>query len=270
MAWLPYLAAVIFLIGLLLSLRKLNKMSNDFKGRGLLRRWRIPTVEPDAVDEIFCTNQWGVTRASEVRLFGGTAPGGTSILEAWILAALSKKSSQMFEFGTCTGRTTYLWAANSPEDATVTTITLAPDDIVSYQTDVGDDAADLKNAHSESKFTEFIYTNTPFEDKVQQLFGDSKQFDESPYTEEFDLIFVDGSHAHSYVLSDSQKALAMLKPGGIVLWHDYRGPQRTKGVFSALNQLSRELPLRRIDGTSLVFYRKPVSELLEQPQARVA
>jgi predicted O-methyltransferase YrrM len=88
------------------------------------------------------------------------------------------------------------------------------------------------------------------------LFGDSKRFDESRFAGTCDLVFVDGSHARSYVESDSRKALRMLRPGGIVLWHDYHGPRRARGVFDALNALAGELPLAHIKGTSLVAYRR--------------
>jgi hypothetical protein len=65
-----------------------------------------------------------------------------------------------------------------------------------------------------------------------------------------DLVFVDGSHARSYVESDSRKALRMVRPGGIVFWHDYSGPRRTPGVFASLNALAREMPLVHIGGTT--------------------
>ena len=38
----------------------------------------------------------------------------------------------------------------------------------------------------------------------------------------FDLIFVDGSHRLEHVLEDSQLALELVAPGGVVVWHDYR------------------------------------------------
>ena len=69
--------------------------------------------------------------------------------------------------------------------------------------------------------------------------------------------FVDGSHAYSYVVSDSRKALRMCAPGGLILWHDYRGPRRARGVFRGLNELARDLPLVHVAGTSFVAYRKP-------------
>ena len=68
---------------------------------------------------------------------------------------------------------------------------------------------------------------------------------------------MDGSHAHSYVVADSAKALELVRPGGVVLWHDYAGPKPSPGVYRALNELARQLPLVRIEHTTLVGYRRP-------------
>ena len=69
-----------------------------------------------------------------------------------------------------------------------------------------------------------------------------------------DLIFIDGSHAYSYVMSDSEKAFRMLAPNGIILWHDYRGPRETRDVFKALNEIAKVKPLVHLKETSLVAY----------------
>ena len=187
----------------------------------------------------------------------GKVEAGTTLEESFILAQTALSAKKLFEFGTCTGRTTYLWALNSPKDAQITTLTLSPDQLADYEKENKDTKADSSIALKESKFTEFFYTSQPEEKKITQLYGDSKQFDETPYKEQCDLIFIDGSHAYSYVLSDSRKALHMLKPGGTILWHDYRGPWQAKGVYKALNELSQELPLKHIAGTCLVVYQKP-------------
>ena len=120
----------------------------------------------------------------------------------------------------------------------------------------GDSAGETRVALQESAFDRFYYTDTAVASKVTQLFGDSKAFDESPWVGQCDLVFVDGSHALSYVLSDSRKALRLVRPGGLVLWHDYKG-RRIPGVYKGLNQLARELPLVHIASTSIVAYRKP-------------
>lgn len=220
----------------------------------------IPAVRLAEFDPLFAMNEMGPTLRAEVA-FVGTGDGvpfGTSDLEAWVLAVLAKPAARMFEFGTATGKTAYLWARNSGPEARVTTLTLAPDQVSVYAGDTADSVEGTRTALEESTFTRFFYTGTPVEAKVEQLFADSKQFDETPYAGSFDLIFVDGSHAYSYVKSDTEKALRMVRPGGVVLWHDYRGSRGpTADVYAYLNELGRSLPLARLEGTSLVAYRAP-------------
>lgn len=220
----------------------------------------IPTVDLRELDEAFAPDELGPTRRAEVHFIGGAGlvPGGTSELEAWILAVLAKEARVMFEFGTATGRTAYLWARNSPPDARIYTLTLGPDEHAAYSRDRRDSRRATERAIDESAFSRFRYSGTEAGEKVTQLFGDSKQLDEDPYVGRCDLVFVDGSHAYSYVESDSRKALRMLAPGGIVLWHDYRGRFGSmRDVYRYLNRLARTLPLVRLRGTSLVAYRAP-------------
>ena len=226
-------------------------------GRGLLRKWPIPEVSLHEFDRRFAPNDIGPGRHTEVAFVASyQVPAGTSDFESWILANFAKTAKTIFEFGTATGKTAYLLARNAPNGAKVITLTLGPDQLDSYQ-DVDGDARDaVRLASQESRFDTFYYSGSDIEPKIEQLFGDSKAFDESSYVGQCDLIFVDGSHAYSYVRSDTEKALRMVKPGGVVLWHDYQGPRHTKDVFRALNELGRRLPLRRIKGTRLVAYRQ--------------
>jgi predicted O-methyltransferase YrrM len=231
--------------------------------RNVFSRWPIRSVPLAEVDVVFTAGDLGPTLDTEVRFVGGAdlmnILGATSDVEAWILAVLSTRARAMFEFGTATGRTTYLWAVNSPPDATIVTLTLAPAELTRYQEAPGDADSDRRAALEESRFTRFYYTDTAVAHKVRQYFGDSKAFDETPWAGMIDLVFVDGSHARSYVESDSRKALRLVRPGGLVLWHDYRGARAVPGVYQALNRLARELPLMHVRGTSLVAYRKPVA-----------
>lgn len=225
---------------------------------GVLRKWPIRRVEVRDFDPRFETGPLGPGLDTEVAFIGAyRVPGGTSDFETWILANLAKGAKTIFEFGTATGKTAYLLARNAPGDARVITLTLAPDQLGDYRRGAGDDPAAERAAIAESEFERFYYGGTAVEPKVTQVFGDSKGFDDSPYAGACDLIFIDGSHAYSYVRSDTEKALRMIAPGGIILWHDYHGPRRAKGVFRALNELSGELELVRIKGTALVAYRQP-------------
>jgi len=229
------------------------------EGRG--KPWLLPRIPIEELDPVFRAPnpELGHTPETEVAFVSvGRMPvtGATSDYESWILAVLARNAAKMFEFGTCTGRTAYLWARNSPPHARVFTLTLDPGHAEAYRAETGDDPRDEADALRETAFKSFVYTGTAVEHKVVQLYGDSKAFDETPYKASCDLIFVDGSHARSYVASDSVKALGMVKPGGLILWHDYRGPHRSGGVYHALNALSERLPLVHIEGTSLVAYRK--------------
>jgi predicted O-methyltransferase YrrM len=228
-------------------------------GRDTYRDAPIPAVRLADFDDLFKSDENGIARNAEVA-FIGQSEGGiglTSDAEAWILSVLAKRSLFMFEFGTASGRTTYLWARNSAPDAKVTTLTLHPDQHDLYKSDEHDNKNGSTSALHESKFTSFAYSGTPVENKISQLYGDSKQFDESPYSGRCDLIFIDGSHAYSYAKSDTQKALRMLKSHGVILWHDYRKDLlHTKGVYDFLNELHRNTPLVRLPGTSLVAFRR--------------
>lgn len=222
----------------------------------------VPRVDLEAFVPRLARSEFGPTRVGEVCLVGAGdgAPGGTSDAEAIVLAVLAKDARAMFEFGTATGRTAYVWARNSPTDAHITTLTLAPDQRSIYQAAPGDTDGSRRHALSESAYTRFLYSGTDVEAKITQLYGDSKAFDEGLYAGRCDLIFVDGSHALSYVRSDTEKALRMLRPGGVILWHDYRPPSvdaESVGVYEHLNALRASLPLVRLGPTSLVAYRAP-------------
>jgi predicted O-methyltransferase YrrM len=233
---------------------------HDLLGRG--GRAPIPTVTLEEFDDVFRQGPLGPTLDAEVIFVGRGqhVPGGTSDREAWILACLARRRRNFFEFGTATGKTSYLWARNAPADAHVVTITLSPADHAAYLRDSGDSAKATRMALAESAFTEFLYSGTEVERRIEQLYGDSKQLETAPYRGRFDLIFVDGSHAYSYVESDTAKALEMLAPGGIIIWHDY-SPFRagSRDVFRFLNELHRTLPLVRLLETTMVAYRAPAA-----------
>lgn len=224
-------------------------------------RFDIPMIDLEDFDPVFTSTDLGPTPECEVLFIGGAGrvPSGTTDRETWVLAALAKSKQMLFEFGTATGKTAYIWARNAPPDARIATITLGPEQHALYVAAAEDNLNAMRVAIDESTFTRFIYSGTGAEKKITQLFGDSKAFDESPFHRACDLIFIDGSHAYSYVKSDSEKALRMIRPGGIILWHDYRGKRGvTSDVHAYLNELRLRLPLVHLRGTTLVAFRMPM------------
>ena len=222
----------------------------------------IPIVRLDEFHEVFAQTGLGLNPESEVSFIGGWVKGGTSCFESWVLSVLAKQATSLFEFGTCSGKTTYLWAKNSPAEARITTLTLGKDQHADYLAAREDNRLATLTALAESAFDRFIYSGTPVEHKITQLFGDSKRFDETPYLKQCDLIFIDGSHAYSYVKNDTEKALRMLREGGLLLWHDYRYRNvETRGVRRYLDELSETLPLIRLYETCCVAYRNDTNKV---------
>lgn len=263
--WISLLAVAIVLLALAVG-QIIQYRRRLYQATGRLR-FEIPTIDLESFDPVFRLTESGPTPAAEVLLIGGAdrVPNGATDRETWVLAALAKSAETLFEFGTSTGKTAYLWARNSPPNARVVTITLSPEDHASYTAAPRDSRDAARVALDESTFARFLYTGTDVEEKITQLFGDSKAFDETPYRRACDLIFVDGSHAYSYVMNDSEKAMRMLRPGGIILWHDYRGRRGvTSDVHAYLNELRLRMPLVHLHGTTLVAYRAPGNRSAER------
>jgi predicted O-methyltransferase YrrM len=95
------------------------------------------------------------------------------------------------------------------------------------------------------------YKSRPEGERVVELFGDSLQFDFSPYEGAMDVVYVDGAHDWQTVEADTQNALKMVRRDGLIIWHDYG--RRGCDVTDYLETLDRELggALRWVRGTSL-------------------
>ena len=58
--------------------------------------------------------------------------------------------------------------------------------------------------------------------KITQLYGDSRKFDYAGLNKKFDVIFIDGDHHYEAVRSDTANVLKHLaNENTIVVWHDY-------------------------------------------------
>jgi hypothetical protein len=78
-----------------------------------------------------------------------------------------------------------------------------------YQTDAG-------------PFIGHRYRSAGFADRVTQIYADSRHWNEVEYRAGFfDTVLIDGGHSREVVLSDTRKALSVVRSGGLVLWHDF-------------------------------------------------
>ena len=183
--------------------------------------------------------------------------GMTSDYEAWILSVLSKKCKNIFEFGTCSGKTTLLFAMNSPDDAKIESITLDENLARNLATNQIDNKVAKRNIVNESKYKKFMFSDTEYENKINIIFKDSSLLDVSSKQKKYDLIFIDGGHTYTCIKNDTEKSLEMIKENGLILWHDFSiGKTSHKDVFKYLNEISKKYPIKHIENTSLCYLRK--------------
>jgi predicted O-methyltransferase YrrM len=72
--------------------------------------------------------------------------------------------------------------------------------------------------------------------------------------EPVDAVFIDGDHSARAVTHDSHLARALLRPGGIIIWHDYNNSAvEVNGVLD--NLVEQGWPLTAVRDTWLAFMR---------------
>jgi methyltransferase family protein len=105
-----------------------------------------------------------------------------------------------------------------------------------YQTDAG-------------PFIGHRYRSAGFADRVTQIYADSREWDEGTYGPGFfDTVLIDGGHSPDVVLSDTRKALSVVRSGGLMVWHDFcpdpsvfETMSSVTGVIAALTEAWPEL-----------------------------
>lgn len=172
--------------------------------------------------------------------------------EALGLGVLMQKCQAVraFEFGTHRGVSSAQLASNLPDNGQLFTLDLPRKDTRTHFT--VDDAAEKEVANFPVKGD---LIPDALRKKITFIEQDSATFDPTPYAESMDFVFVDAAHTIEYVVNDSEKAWAMLKPGGIVAWHDCRA--QSPDVVKYLR--SCKYNPHRIKMTSLAFAEKPHS-----------
>ena len=161
--------------------------------------------------------------------------------EAFVLAALVIEAGPeaAFEFGTFDGYSAWVIAANSR--ATVWTLDLPPGTFPR-----GNAPGDVEAARELAR-AGGVGALVRGDPRVVQLLGDSATFDFSPYLGKMDFVFVDGNHAAPWVEADTRHALEMVRPGGMVVWHDC--DRRHPAVWACVGTLAAQRPVRSVPGT---------------------
>ena len=241
---------------------------NKKKIKKIIFKKKIKEVDVSEVSKIFesekiSLNLFGPKKDVIIKSFcippDNKVIGMTSDYEAWILSTLSKISNKIFEFGTCSGKTTFLMALNSTEEAKIYTITLNLDMTKNVKKESLDNKISFRNIMNESIYEKFLFSGSEVEKKINVIFENSINFNENNYQNYFDLIFIDGGHTYSVVKNDSEKSFKMLNKNGIILWHDYvPGKESAKDVVKYLHTISKTKEIYHIKNTSLCYFKNNV------------
>jgi len=171
------------------------------------------------------------------------------------LLCRAAKPKVAFEIGTQTGYTALLLALNSPDDATIYTLDLPPDQ--PENPSLKTTAADARERRKKSAVGHYCFEDSPVAHKIVCLTGDSAAFDYSPYRGKVDLFFIDGAHSYEYVRSDTAHAFKCCHSGSLMVWHDY-GRVGVGGVERFLHEMKRDgYDIRAVPGGSIAYLTVP-------------
>ena len=184
---------------------------------------------------------------------GMTTPINELAFMAMVAAALEPK--RIFEIGTYRGRTALNFALNSPDDCEIFTLDL-PDEalVTAAQATRGVDARVIQ---SDDRLLGVEYAGKDVSSKITQLYGNSLQFDFTPFENQVDLVFVDGGHTYDIAGSDTDNALRMCRSGGVILWHDFANYGEFHDVTRAVMDRLPGNQVVQIENSWLAGYRKP-------------
>lgn len=161
------------------------------------------------------------------------------------------KPRNIFEIGTFRGRTALNFALNSPDDCTVWTLDLPQEERETFVGECHDADSKIVGA----SITGADYKGKDCEHKIKQLFGNSGNFDFSPFFGKMDLVFVDGAHHYPAVNCDTANALRMISQNGIIVWHDFANYGDYNDVTRAVMDLIPPEEVIQISNSQLAVYR---------------
>ena len=139
-------------------------------------------------------------------------------LNCILMAMAHMKAERIVEVGTFDGNTTLNMAANLGDGGRIVTLDLPLED---QEPDLELDIDEsLRNVTDRRRVGE-QFLERPEKERITQVFGDSGKLDWTELDGPFDIAFIDGCHAYEYVRSDTENALKVVRPGGLIMWHDY-------------------------------------------------
>jgi len=161
--------------------------------------------------------------------------------EMEIIAALVRDAQVMIEIGCRDGRTARVLLDNVPSLARYIGIDVPTD----YQPSIVEQrsetvAAPGRHAWADPRFELIIRPRGSFD--LDEL-------------ESCDAVFIDGDHSRRVVAHDSALALAAIRAGGVIIWHDYQNDHINDVTDVLLGLAAAGWAIKHVRGTWLAFLR---------------
>lgn len=154
------------------------------------------------------------------------------------------------EFGTFMGGSTLAMAANIPSDGRIVTVDIDPKCRPEHEHGMGVGLLEFDVG--------CLFRGTQFEHKIEQRFANTVEFSDTDLVGCADVVFVDADHTYEFAKRDTATALKFLRPGGVIIWHDYSwAPENPEcvGVTKTVNEFSEQYGgCRQITGTRFAIY----------------
>jgi Methyltransferase domain len=153
----------------------------------------------------------------------GIGSGSTAEMAALSVLVAARRPKSVLEFGTHEGCSTWHLWANTAEDTVILTI-----DLPSGITVAGSSAPGLHGVAARP----FL----PKDPRICLIEADSRQW-MPPASLRVDFCFIDAGHTYECVKNDTEKAMAMMNPKGLIAWHDGAWIRDGYGVNLYLREL---------------------------------
>ena len=232
--------------------REIIDRADAFEQSLALARTRIPTVllrdifpaelERGAIRLENFLGHWGNVSVEELCKL--------CLIVAWM------RPRRILEIGTFNGMTTLQLALNAPDDCVVYTLDLPEGALAEGLNDI--DSVVARHARDRFGTSTGSYFAARKDVRIRQLLGDSASFDYPGAIDgPVDVVFIDGAHDAAHKRIDTEAALSLLTPGGVILWHNFADIVNPD-VTAFLYELAENYPVVHLKNTLLAIYRSPL------------
>jgi predicted O-methyltransferase YrrM len=135
-----------------------------------------------------------------------------------VLRNRNAEGTTVVEIGTSTGMATALMSVNAPKTR-IYTVNIPPEEIISGE------GGNFTTIALEKEKIGHVYKSKNLTN-IEQIFANTKYW--KPEIGKIDIAFIDGCHDTEFVINDTLKIIPFMKPGSLILWHDFNPELITK------------------------------------------